>query len=761
VNRLLKVLVWGRIPLLLLVLLSLGPAAEKLPLLKTNNTIDTFLAKNDPGLLFYRETTGIFGGDNLIYVAMDSGGIFTVQIMGLLDRLADTISAMDGVRKVTNLASTDAVLDDEGVVNVAPLMTSPPKTAEEVARVKGQVRSSPLLRRLKSKDDRSALMIVELDRELLTDPYKQNLIVARVRDKLAKEQEGTKLSFKLAGNPVIAEAIERYNTRDQKIFANLMLALVSLASLILLRRFSALTLPGVVVLVTVIWIMGAFVHTGNETNWVTSILTPILFLVGVADVVHFLSRFQVAMSTSETRREAAVKALREIFLPCLLTSLTTAAGFASLMANEVMPVKVFGIFAAAGVVMALVATLAIVPGVLSFGGKWGTGKPLPGQGALRFLGAVDSMVQRNPLAVLLVAGVLTVGIAVGIYRMRVETNLLKYFKQDAPVVMDSHYIETAYGGSSPLDIVVDTGRKDGASDPKLLAAVDKFQDGLARTKGIERGVSLADLIKELHMVATGEKQNFSVPDSKAAVAQLLLLPGPKTLEPMVDTERRLLRISTRFQGARLGLQGARKLLDGVEAQLSALLPKNVKARLTGSSVLFINMDRYLVMGQIHSFGIVLAVLAVVMVLLFWSLRLGLLAMIPNLMPIGVMLGLMGWLDLPLDGFTVMIACIAIGIGVDDTIHYLHHLRGRLRAGDELSAAMTSTTRGVGRALVFTSVMLTLGFWIFCLSDFVGTRNFGLLTGITVMVALAADLLVLPAVLKLLGVPRGWGAPKDA
>ena len=757
-KRLHKVLVWGRIPLLVLVLLSLGPAAEKLPQLKTNNTIDTFLAKNDPGLLFYRETTGIFGGDNLIYVAMDSGGkgIFSLEVLGLLDHLADTISAMDGVRKVTNLASTDAVLDDEGVVNVAPLMTAPPKTAQQVARIKSQVLSSPLLRRLKSNDNTSALIIIELDRELLTKPSRQNQIVAQVRDLLAKDQQGKPRTYKLAGNPVIAEAIERYNTRDQKIFAKLMLLLVSISCLILLRRFSALVLPGVVVLVTVIWVMGAFVHTGNQTNWVTSILTPILFLVGVADVVHFLSRFQLALAESDSRREAAIKALREIFWPCLLTSLTTAAGFASLMANEVMPVKVFGIFAAVGVIMALVATLAVVPGLLSFGGKWGAGKPLRQAGSAKLLGALDGMVQRHPGAVLFVAGVLTAAVAVGVWRMRVETNLLKYFRQDAPVVQHSLYIEDTYGGSSPLDIVVDTGRKDGASEPKLLAAVDRFQDQLARTKGIERGVSLADLIKELHMVATSEKKNFSVPDSRAAVAQLLLLPGPKTIEPMVDTERRLLRISTRFQGARLGLKGARRLLDGVEAQLKALLPANAKARLTGSSVLFINMDRYLVMGQIHSFGIVLAVLLVVMVLVFWSVRMGLLAMIPNLMPIGVMLGLMGWLDLPLDGFTVMIACIAIGIGVDDTIHYLHHLRGRLRAGEQLHAAMTDTTLGVGRALVFTSVMLTLGFWIFCLSDFVGTRNFGLLTGITVLVALVADLLVLPAVLRLTGVPRGWG-----
>ena len=751
-----RMLRWARIPLLVLVLLSLGPAAKKLPQLKTNNTIDSFLAQDDPGLVFYRQTTNIFGGDNLIYVALDNGGdIFTVETFALLHRLARAIEAVDGVHEVTNLAATEAVLDDEGVVTVAQLMTAPPRTAADLTRVRGQVRASPLLRRLKASDDRSALIMVELDRKLLTDPPRQNRVVAAVRELLSK-QEGWKLNFKLAGNPVIAEAIERYNTRDQQIFSNLMLLLVSISALLLLRRVSALLLPGAVVLVTVIWVMGLFVHAGQQTNWVTSIITPILFLVGVADVVHFLSRFADELPRARTRMEAVVATLRGVFLPCLFTSVTTAVGFASLMANQVMPVRVFGVFAALGVVLALLATLLVLPAVLSFGGAWGAGKPPRRGRSDKLLGGLDRLVQGHPVPLLVLAGLLTVGAAVGINRMRVETNLLKYFKPSARVVQDSHYIEDTYGGSSPLDIVVDTGRKDGAHDPAVLRALDKLQDGLEKMNHIERGVSVVDLVKELYMVGSGDKADFRVPDSSAGVAQLLLLPGPKTLEPLVDTERRLLHLSTRFKGAKLGLRGARALLQQVERLGRELFPAGVKVRLTGSSVLFINMDRYLVLGQIHSFGIVLGVLAVVMVLLFWSLRVGLLAMIPNLLPIAVMLGLMGWLDLPLDGFTVMIASIAIGVGVDDTIHYLHGLRHRLAAGDDLTTAMSATTRTVGQALVYTSLMLALGFWIFCLSDFVGTRNFGLLTGITVVVALVADLVVLPAVIKVLGVPRGWG-----
>jgi len=757
----------ARIPLLLLVAVSLLPALKALEGLSTNNTIDSFLAEDDPALMGYREHTERFGGDHVVYVALKVApdSLFTPQQLGRIDATTKALAAVPGVLEVTSLTATEAVISRDGGVSVGDLVKRPPTTQAEASRLQEEVLGSPLLRRLVASDQQASLAVVQLDGESLRDPAAQNRIVAQIRTRLREldtSRGGSAAGFAMAGNPVVAEAIERYNTRDQQVFAGLMLLLVAVSSMLLLRSVVGGLMPLLVVGVTVTWTMGLFVAAGQQTNWVTSILTPILLLVGVADTVHYLSHYQERVRAGLARREAVVASIRAVALPCLFTTLTTAVGFASLAANQVAPVRVFGVFAALGVLLALAASLIVVPCLLAL--KDRPGQPMAPEAAERrgdrWLAALDGWVQRRAGLVLVGSLVAARGVAAGASALRVETNLLKYFKEDAPVVQDSLLIEQAFGGSSPLDIVVDTGEPDGALQPEVLLALARLQARLRNTTSVAPGVSLPDLLAELHRAMAREPSALRVPDDEFLIEQLLLLVDDDTLEPMVDEDRQILRLATRFEGARLGLGGARHLLATVKADCATLLPPSVKVRLTGSSVLFINMDTYLVSGQIRSFGLVLLVLTVMMILLQRSVRMGLCAMIPNVLPMVTLVGLMGWLGIPIDGFTVMIASVAIGIGVDDTIHYLHHLRRELAAGHPLSEATRRTAVAVGRPVVATSVVLALGFWVFCLSDFVGTRNFGLLTGITVLVALYGDLLVFPAALKVLGVPRGWGRAKQ-
>ena len=742
-----------RLVLLGVALLALLPALKVLPTLTTNNNVDAFLAEGDPGLGFYREVTETFGSDHIIYVAVEAPDIWTVEQIARLDMLTKTAERVEGVEEAVSLTSTDAVQGFPGMVTVGPLVDELPRDQAAVDEMRAQVEGSPLLRRLVAPGGGAALIGVELRADLIEVPSAETAAVSALRIALATTNGGTVL--RMAGNPVISEAIEVANTRDTNLFSALMMGLVGVSTILLLRRFLPALLPGAVVLVAVGWTMGLFIAAGHQTNWVTSIIAPILMLVGVADAVHFLARYQQALPHCATRKEAVIETLEAITLPCLFTSLTTAAGFAALLVNEVVPVRTFGTFAAIGVLLALVATLAVLPALLAFG-KPKTGLKPPAEGGYaRLLVAMDRGVRARPSLVLLVSLGILAPLSAGAWFIQVETNLLENFQDDAPLVQDSTFIEDAWGGCSPLDIVIDAGEPEAALTPEILKAIETLHTRLEAIEGMDRGESMADLVSELYATMSGDPALQVVPDSGAAIAQLLLMVDPETTDPMMDSDRQILRLSTRFQGATLGVQQARVIIDQTEQALEGLFPPGVTARLTGSSLLFMNMDKYLVNGQIQSMGLVLVVLLVAMTLLFRSVRMGLLAMIPNLVPIAAMLGLMGWLDIRLDGFTVMIACIAVGIGVDDTIHYLHHLRHELSTGKSLEQAMTDTVTSVGRALVFTSVVLALGFWIFCFSDFVGTFNFGLLTGVAVLVALLADLLILPAAVTIVGVPKGW------
>lgn len=743
------------LPLAGLVVLSLIPAGLLTSRIKTNNTIDAFLAQRDPGLTFYRETTAKFGGDRLVYVSVAPGDVFTVPALQLVDDVTRALADLDGVVRVSSLAATDAIFDEGGFVTLGPLMESVPTTAEEVARVEQKVYGSHLLPWYVSPDRTATLVVAEADPAL--EPVDLNRTIQSIHG-CVEAFSGNDVHFALAGNPVVAEAIDRLNARDQKLFSGLMLLLVLVSSALWQRRLSSALLPVAVVLVTVIWVTGLFVWAGHQTNWITAIISPILFLIGVATSVHFLAMYEDALVTARTRQDAIVRALRIVALPCLFTSVTTAVGFASLMANQIKPVRVFGLYAAIGVMLALVATMILLPAGLSLGGRRGTRRVVRASKPWRLLARLDQLVQRWPKIVLAVSGAFSLALAAGVVFINVETNMLRLFEPSAPVVRHSLEIEQVYGGSAPLDIVLDTGRDSGALDPAFLVSLIGLQDRLEAIPGISRGISLGDLVQDLHQAMAGDQIVSELPNSDLAVEQLLLLPDPDMLDLIVDSRRRTTRITTRFAGAGMGLKQARVLLGEVEAAAADMASgSDTNVRLTGSSVLFVNLDSYLVQGQIRSLGIVLVLVLVIMSGLFRSVRMGLLAMIPNVLPIAMMLGMMGWLGMPLDALSVMIGCFAIGIGVDDTIHYLVHLRRELAGENDLRGAMTRTITAVGRPIVFTSVVLTLGLWSFAASDFVGTRNFGLLSGFTVVVALVADLLVLPATILVLGVPRGWAS----
>jgi len=741
------------VPLMVVALLTAIPAGLAASRIETNNTIDTFLVRDDPGLAYYRQTTDRFGGDLLVYISMDlaPAGVFEPVSLARVDEVSRSLAALDGVVRVSSLATTDAIFDRDGMVEPGPLMERVPTSAAEVAAIEDKVDWSALLPWYVAPDRQATLLVVEADPDL--GAVELNRVIGSIHE-LVEGVPGAE--FALAGNPVFAEAVDRFNARDQQLFSGLMLLLVLVSSALWLRRLSSAVLPMAVVLITVTWTTGLFVVTGHMTNWITGIISPLLFLIGTASAVHLLSAYRDALASAASPREAITAALGRVAAPCFFTSLTTAAGFASLTANQVMPVRVFGIFACIGVMLAFVATMVMVPAVLGLAGRVAGHRPVAARPPSRALAGVDALVQRRPGAVVVVSLLVVAALTSGVGFVRVETNNLKYFRPSAPLVRHSLEIEGRYGGSAPLDIVLDTGRPDGAIEPEFLARVEQLQDRLDRTDGMARGISVADLLSDLHRAMRGDRPGGDLPTSALAAYQLLMLPDPDMVDRIVDTDRAVTRISTRFAGASMGLKQSRVLLDRVETDCAEVFGDTADVRLTGSSVLFIDMDRYLVRGQIRSLCVVLAVVYVLLSALLRSARMGLLAMIPNVLPISVMLGLMGWLDLPLDGLTVMIACIAVGIGVDDTIHYLHRLRRELAGEPDLGRAMSRTLAAVGRPIVFTSAVLTVGFWIFCVSDFLGTRNFGFLTGVTLVVALVTDLLVLPAVLRLVGVPAGWG-----
>jgi len=756
VKRLSAFLVSTRAWLLVALLATLLPAALVLPGLTSHNSIYTYLAEGDPSLAFHERTAERFGGDSLAFISAEARAgetIFNAPDLARIRVLTGEIAGIGGVSRVVSLSNADAITGVDGGVKIAPLLADEIPTGEQRLRhLRRTVLASPLLNELLSSDLSASVITVHLDRRRLRDPTFQKQVVADLRALLARHG-GAASGLRLTGDAVLAEAVDQYSQRDQQIFGAVMMALLALSSLIMFRRAAAVMLPVTVVLLSVAWTMGLFVLLGFSTNAVTAIIPSVLCLVSMSSATHFHFRFLALSDGPRPPREAMIETLRSVTVPCFFTALTTAIGLGSLAVSQVMPIRIFGLFAGLGVLLSLVATVALAPSLLP---RTGRRPPAGAASTIRLILGHTYELGRRRNTVLLVAALLgALGLA-GIFRIRLETDVLAYFKRDAPVVQDVLRMERLFGGTSALDVIIDTGRDGGAMDPRVLNAVATLQGRYEQMPRVMRGVSLADVTGELNRALEGDDA-LRVPTTAAAVNQLLLvLTEPELIEPMVDFQRRTLRLATRFTGATLGVAPSRRLVEQVQAAARGLFPAGVKVRYTGFPLLYINMDRYLVRSQIQSFGLVLGVLLLLLTIMFGSLRMGLLAMIPNALPILLVLGLMGWAGIALEGSTIMIASIAIGIGVDDTIHFLYRLRRELANGADLEGAIARTLDGVGRPLLFTSLVLTLGFCVFCFSDFVGTRNFGGLTALAITGALLSDLFVLPAVLRLTGVPAGWG-----
>ena len=353
---------------------------------------------------------------------------------------------------------------------------------------------------------------------------------------------------------------------------------------------------------------------------------------------------------------------------------------------------------------------------------------------------------------------------VGMLRLQVSFDSLEWFPDDLPAKVAAAKLDEYFGGSMALELLIDTGTTDGLHDPEVLQAMD-----LARhtVTGLQVGdivagqsISLVDIVKEIHQALNqGRAEARVIPDERALISQELILfenAGSDDLEDVVDIQFSQGRFSIRtpmVDGSHYPLFG-----DEVARIFAEELDGRAEARLTGMMVVMGRSFTASIETMFRSYAIALAVITPLMMLLLGSVRLGLIAMIPNLFPIVLTLGLMGWTGIPLEMFSLLIGSVALGLAVDDTIHFMHGFRRAFAKSGSVEIAVRETLQTTGQALLFTSIVLTMGFLIYVLSDLNNLSRFGMLTAFSIIVAFLADVLLAPALMKVTTRFSSLGAP---
>ncbi len=731
-----------------------------------DNGIEIWFLQGSEELQAYERFKAAFGNDEAVLLALKSDdGVFTPATLSLVADVTSRVKAAPLVRGVTSLSTVvcfGSGEDDSIEVTRAYRTPLPADPAAAVALARARVLGDPLYQgALVSPDERTTLITVQLE------PVSPRELDARRGEVLAGVRAAVDAAFVAAGRPagswwwggigVINEELNRLSLDDLLRFGGLSTLVVLACLWFALRRAGAVMLAWTAVYLAQTWTLGAYFAAGLQLNLVTMILPTLVMVIGLTDSIYFITSWQQErgelMAAGLSKREALARCLGFCALPGLFNSVTSSVGFLAFVTADMAALRHLGLFAGLGIILAFASSVLVCAVGLDhfdLGAEAARDEAPDDTGLLaRTLAAISAFVARRHRAITAGALVLLGVSAAGIARLDVDTFTIGYLREDNPVRRDNDAIEAAFGPYLPLEVVVETGRPEGVKDPRVLQAIDALErETDAREEKVGGSTSITGVVKRLNEVFQGQPDAYAVPADPALIDQELLFYDPQRQDDplqLVDFPR-WERARVTFRTDNDSARAAATLLARVQADAARLLPEGARAVPSGYVPLYVRLIDYLVWGQVSSICSSFVVIVGVLLVLFRSLRHALISLPSNVIPVAMTLGFMGWAGIDLDVATVLIASVALGLAVDDTIHFVFKFRAREQETGDAALAVDETLRSTGAAIMATSITLALGFSVLSLAQVKSVAVFGVLMAVTMLSALVGELLITPAVI---------------
>jgi predicted RND superfamily exporter protein len=787
---------------IVVVLLLLAFPLSHVPQIKMDTSTEGFMHDDDPVLLEYNAFRAQFGRDERVIIAVKSDNIFTSKFLNTLkelhEELENNVPFLDDITSLYNVRNTrgegDKLITDD-------LLEIFPTTQEEVAVIKQQAMASHFYKDLFiSRDGKMTTIVIETDayshegekevadidafdegfddstssstdtstgsanevaepveaRPFLTDKENAELVnaVLTIVDRYKKEG----LEIYVAGSPSVNHALKSQMQADMQKFMRITFLIIIIFLFVMFRRASAVFYPVIVIILALLATVGTMAWSGVAFKLPTQIVPSLLMAVSIGATVHILSIFFDRFNSTGDKKEAITYTLRHSGLAIAMTSVTTAIGVGSFAGSEVAPISDLGIFASLGVMVSLLLTLILLPALLSITKL----KPKVNTESKK-LDIVMKKLAVIPVkhykSIIVISAILVALALTAATKINLSHDPLKWFQPDSYDRISTEVIDENLNGSVTIELIIDTKTENGWNDPVRLEKLNKlsaeFEQYVDNYTHIGKVISLATIVKETNRALhENQEAHYTIPDNADLVSQELLLfenSGSDDLEDVVDSQFSKARISIKLPWT--DAVKAVEVLDYVKDTAAKTFPNDTVVA-TGMIPLLINTFAHAVSSSVTSYFIAAIAITFMMMLILGSVRLGLLSMIPNLTPIILGLLIMYVANIPLDMFTLLIGSIAIGLAVDDTIHFMHNFkRYYLESGDS-AKAIEQTFFTTGKAMVITTIVLSLGFYAYMFANMISVQNFGLLTGSVIVLALLGDLLLAPA-LMIVVAKRGW------
>ncbi|MEA2048192.1 MAG: MMPL family transporter [Campylobacterota bacterium] len=758
------------------------------PQIKMDTSTEGFMHDDDPVLLEYNAFRAQFGRDERVMVALKSDDIFTLKFLNTLKELHEELESnvpfLDDITSLYNVRNTrgegDQLITDD-------LLEIFPRTQADIDFIKQQAMQSHFYKDLFiSRDGKMTAIVIETDayssegqkevsdldafdeafadeetiqgkeKPFLTD--KENAQVVNTVLTIVEKYKEDGIEIYVAGSPSVNHALKSQMQADMQKFMRLTFLIIIVFLFVMFRRVSAVVYPLIVIILSLLATVGTMAWSGVAFKLPTQIVPSLLMAVSIGATVHILSIFFDKLNTTGDKKASLKYTLGHSGLAIAMTSVTTAIGVGSFSGSEVAPISDLGVFASLGVMVSLVLTLTLLPALLSITKLKQKVKTEAGK-LDRVMKKLSVIPIRYYKGIIVWSSLLVIMALIAATKIELSHNPLQWFQPESYDRISTEVIDEQMNGSVTIELMIDTKMENGWNDPERLNKLNRLSAELEvyidRYTHIGKVISLATIVKETNRALHENKEAYySIPDNANLVSQELLLfenSGSDDLEDVVDSQFSKARITVKLPWT--DAVKAVEVLGYVQEEATKVFP-NEKVTTTGMIPLLINTFAQAVSSSVTSYFIAAIAISFMMILILGSVRIGLLSMIPNLAPIISGLLIMYVADIPLDMFTLLIGSIAIGLAVDDTIHFMHNFRRYYLESGDASKAIEETFFTTGKAMLITTIVLSLGFYAYMMANMISVQNFGLLTGSVIVLALLSDLLLAPA-LMIVVAKRGW------
>jgi uncharacterized protein len=703
--------------------------------------LEKYIPSNMPSRINTQEIENIFGGDELLILVFETDDVLNPKTLKRIKDIRKELMKMDEVDEVMSLFDVKNLKNDGGTLITESFFDKIPQTKEEIEVTRKNLSECSMAKDIVvSGDFTLSAIILSLKEEIIDD-----IVISKVENIIGNNPGDEKVY--LGGLPYLRSVISNDIAGDIKKLMIIGLVIMLVMLFVFLRNIWGVLLPFIVVILSIIFSIGLLPLLGWKLS-VISLLLPIL-LIAIANNygIHLIAKYQeINWSDGTVSNE---KLAQEIFsnlkIPIFLTGITTVAGFLSLLTHQLIPAKQLGIISAIGIAFALTISLCFIPSVLSFLKKSNvTRSQKNGKKKIldRWLEKMAGFIATKPLRVLIItAGVVLVGGA-GIFLLKVDSNVEKFFPEKHPVRVSSDIINRVFGGSQNLAVHINGD----IMDPALMKRIDNYTEDLKDFPGVGNVMSISSVIREISKAMNNPGDEFydAIPDNRDAIAQYLLLYSmngdPEDLEKLIDFNYENTQIMIRINDGSNGT--INNIIDEVNKITAG--DTNVK-RIGGYGYVVAQMASMVIKGQVSSLLVSLIICALILAISFRSVPAGLISSIPLVVSLILLFGLMGYFGISLDIVSALLSSIMIGVGIDYTIHFLWRYKQERLQGLAAQEAVIKTLTTTGRGITFNALSVMVGFCALPFSSFAPIKFFGFLVIISIFTCLVGALVIVPSI----------------